>query len=132
MKVDIISQEEIKNGKAYKVKSDPILELIATIKKKLKTYQGNELYVKEESLEKYKEIRKNFEKSVQFFAIVVVALLIVFVVLPILNGSWGALLSGFALTVLLSFLMFALILKNYIPAIEDTPEEIGDGNGEQD
>ncbi|NPA22581.1 MAG: hypothetical protein GXN92_03340, partial [Candidatus Micrarchaeota archaeon] len=89
MKVDIISQQEIKSGKAYRVKEDPILETIAKIKKKLNTYQGNELYVSEESLEKYRELRENFEKSLQIFVVAVVVLVIVLIVFPLLNGMWG-------------------------------------------
>jgi len=135
MKVDIISQQEIKSGKAYRVKEDPILETIAKIKKKLNTYQGNELYVSEESLEKYRELRENFEKSLQIFVVAVVVLVIVLIVFPfpLLNGMWGSVLNGILLTLVLSFIMFALVLKSYMPAIEETPEIIGgEEDGEQD
>ncbi|MEM4295756.1 MAG: hypothetical protein QXS91_03040, partial [Candidatus Anstonellales archaeon] len=74
MDLDIITGKEVNKG--YRVKEDIVIRTIAWIKKKAGLYQGNNLYVAEESLEEYKKRRSRFERYAIFGTIFVFVVLV--------------------------------------------------------
>ncbi len=133
MKIDIISKEPLAPGsQAYRIKKDFIINTLANIKKMLKTYQGNELYVSKQNLEDYKKRRKEFEKSLMW-ASVLVALIWFTGILSILNGANlnQAINSLISLILITLLVLFAVVYTRYIPDIHSEPETIGDVDGKE-
>lgn len=131
MKIDIITKEEIKQGEAYRVKNDIVIDTIVRIKKFMGKYQGNELYVAKSSLEQYRKIRKDFENSILMVTVMAVAFLVLFVISG-LNNIEQAIFSLLGAIVLGGMLLLLVVLTKYIPAIEETPVMIGEDNGKKD
>ncbi|MEM0356599.1 MAG: hypothetical protein QXD03_00535 [Candidatus Anstonellales archaeon] len=130
MKVDIISREEIKEGEAYRIKSDVVLDLIVRYKKLMGTYQGNELYVAKKSIEEYKKRRKDFENAIVLGVIIGIAFTVLLVISALNNPAQA--ISSLIGGVILGLLFLVLvILTKYIPAIEETPVMIGGENGKE-
>lgn len=134
MKIDIVSKEPLKPGtQAYKVKNDIVINTLANIKKMLKTYQGNELYVSQQNIEDYKKKRKEFEKSLMLASVLVVLIWITGI-LSILNGAnISQIISSLISLILISMLLlFAVIYTRYIPDVHPEPETIGETDGKED
>jgi hypothetical protein len=127
MKVDIISQKEIKEGKAYRVKEDAVLRFIAWLKKITNTYQGNELYVGEENLETYKKRRAEFEKTVKWVGVFSAFLIVLLLGVPTLSLDVSGIIRGFFASLLVLLLALFLIILRYYPSIEPVPEVIKSG-----
>ncbi|MCS7122446.1 MAG: hypothetical protein NZ908_00605 [Candidatus Micrarchaeota archaeon] len=130
MKIDIITKEEIKNGEAYRVKRDIVIDVIVRIKKLLGKYQGNELYVSKNSLEQYRKMRKDFETSI-FMVTVFAAVFMVLFLITGLNNIQQALFSLIGAIILGTMLIVLVILTKYVPAIEETPVMIGEEGGKE-
>jgi len=123
--LDIITGEEIKEGKAYKIKNDPILNLLVKIKKITKTYKGNNLYVSEKNLEEYKKKRKRFETNMIILSVLISLLLIMVLASTISNFSIEKALSNIFTFLLLAIMLFSFGILNYLPSIEDKPVDFG-------
>jgi hypothetical protein len=117
MDVDIITGKEVTRG--YKVKEDAIIRFLRWLKMKTGSYQGNNLYVAEESLEEYKKKRKAFENYVLVGTVFIVIIFTFSVLSPLISGDINRAISMFFASLGLSFLIIFLILFSYMPAIED-------------
>jgi|GEM_PF-1002984 len=117
MDVDIITGKEITRG--YKVKEDAVIRFLRWLKMKTGSYQGNNLYVAEESLEEYKKKRKAFENYVLVGTVFIVIIFTFSVLSPLISGDINRAISMFFASLGLSFLIIFLILFSYMPAIED-------------
>jgi len=117
MDVDIITGKEITRG--YKVKEDAVIRFLRWLKMKTGSYQGNNLYVAEESLEEYKKKRKAFENYVLVGTVFIVVIFTFSVLSPLISGDINRAISMFFASLGLSFLIIFLILFSYMPAIED-------------
>ncbi len=117
MDVDIITGKEVTRG--YKVKEDAVIRFLRWLKMKTGSYQGNNLYVAEESLEEYKKKRKAFENYVLVGTVFIVIIFTFSVLSPLISGDINRAISMFFASLGLSFLIIFLILFSYMPAIED-------------
>lgn len=124
MKVDIISGKEIKEGKAYKVKNDKVIEFLRFIKKKIGKLKGNELFVSEENLETYKKKRKKFETNLMIVGGITIIIVLLTFALPLLSLNIGKAIVGLLLSVVLAALLLILAITQYVPSIEEKPINI--------
>lgn len=92
MKVCVIQHkdgmQEIKSGKAARVKEDALISGIRGVKKIFRIAQNNELYVCENDYEKVVQKRKKFEKNVVFIIVLSVIIMLFLVGLPLLSGKF--------------------------------------------
>lgn len=118
MKVCIVCQKEVDGKKAVKVREDRIIKAIRRLKSIFRIAAGNDLYVCEEDLQKHLERRKSFEKSMLFFGILSVFVVMLLLFLVVMSGRFNLLviLSSFAIGAFI--LLFALVFK-YAPGVEN-------------
>lgn len=118
-KLCIVCGKPVTGLKAVKVKEDPILGFIRSVKRALKIAQENELYVCEGDLKVHQQRRSEFQKSMILFSIVASVVVIAVIAGAVLSGTLNlaALFASFLIAVML--VIFSMIIK-YTPATEGT------------
>jgi len=117
-KVCIVDREE-KNG--IPIKDDVVINAIRTVKKRLKISSGNELVVCPAHLEEAKKRRERFERSLMTSAGIGAVLGVILVLLAIFNPNRSliSILQAILFLFVLVFIMAALSLYQYFPAVKE-------------
>ena len=120
MRVCIVCQKEVKSG--ARVREDPAIRLIRTVKRLLGIARNNELYVCAQDIPAHAQRRKNFEKNLIIASVIGALLVLVLIVLPLLAGRLDVigLVSALFIGVLI---VLAVVFFRYTPAIEQEGSE---------
>lgn len=116
MKICILCEKEVDPNSSFKVKDDPIIQFLRSVKSKLNIVKNNELYVCSSDLDKYNKKRKSFEKNLIICSAIAAIVFLLFLVVTVLSFKLDllALLSVFVIIVFI----LALPILVYAPAIE--------------
>ncbi len=120
-RVCIICEKE-PQGNAARVREDPIISTIRSVKGFFHMARNNELYVCENCLPKHREKRKAFERSMVLWVAIGVIVFIAMNALQVISGVFN--LFTFVSSVFLALVFAAFGLLNYSPAVDGagTPE----------
>ncbi|MFH1394057.1 MAG: hypothetical protein ABII71_03315 [Candidatus Micrarchaeota archaeon] len=130
MKICIVCQKDVAGTRAVRVKEDRIIGVIRKVKRTLGIAANNELYVSEDCIDKHKERRRAFEKSMLFFGILAVIVVLLMLSTIVMSGRFdiGIILSAFLIGGFI--LLFALIFK-YTPALEGDVAQLVPGGAQE-
>ncbi|MEM2909084.1 MAG: hypothetical protein QW590_03520 [Candidatus Bilamarchaeaceae archaeon] len=123
MKMCIVCEKPVEGKMAVRVKEDNIIRAIRLVKRTFKVARENELYVCEDDLKKHLERRASFNKTLIFFGIVAVALVVLSFISMLLSENIKIEGLIFSIIVGAFLVLFALLFK-YTPEVESAPPSL--------
>jgi hypothetical protein len=122
----IIGHEVIERG--FKVKDEKVLNLMRTIKRKLRMkLKNNRLYVCEHHKEEYMKKRKSFERNVMMLSAMAAILFVVIFIVNVMSGDIWNIIRSILLGLLIFLMVPIFLFFVYVPAIEEKMTHVKEG-----